>query len=147
MAAAAYYRIGADAILALHTSLVLFVIIGLVLILLGGVLGWPWIRNPWFRLGHLVAIGIVVAQAWLGIICPLTTLEMALRARAGDAVYSGSFIAHWMGRFLYYEAPLWVFAVCYTAFGLLVVASWILFRPRPLLRRGRARDAKSVHVS
>ena len=130
------YRIAADLVLAVHTSFVLFVILGLGCILCGGARGWSWVRNPWFRVGHVAAIGIVVAQAWLGAICPLTTLEMALRSRAGDAVYRGGFIAHWMETLLYYEAPLWVFAICYTAFGLLVVASWAFVRPRPLARRG-----------
>ena len=130
------YRIAADLVLAVHTLFVLFVILGLILIVVGGARGWSWIRNPWFRLGHLVAIGVVVAQAWLRAICPLTTLEMALRARAGNAVYTGGFVAHWMKTLLYYEAPLWVFAICYTTFGLLVVASWIIVRPRPLVRRG-----------
>ena len=32
----------------------------------------------WFRLVHLLAIGYVVAQAWLGQVCPLTTLELSL---------------------------------------------------------------------
>lgn len=139
-----FYRTAADLVLAVHTSFVIFVILGLVLILIGGARGWPWVKNPWFRLGHLLAIGVVVAQAWLGALCPLTTLEMVLRSRAGDAVYSGSFIAHWMEALLYYEAPQWVFAIGYTAFGLLVVASWIIVRPRPLARRGqpdRAGDA------
>lgn len=125
------YRIAADLVLALHWSFVLFVIVGLVLILAGGLRGWSWVRNPWFRLGHLLAIGLVAAQAWLGRICPLTTLEMALRSRAGDAVYGGSFIAHWMRTLLYYEAPPWAFAIVYTAFGLLVVAAWIVVPPRP----------------
>ncbi len=133
-----YYRIAADLVLAVHASFVLFVILGLVLIGVGGVRGWRWVRNPWFRLGHLLAIGVVVAQAWLGAICPLTSLEMALRSRAGDAVYRGSFITHWMKTLLYYEAPLWVFAICYTVFGLLVVASWIIVPRRPLFRRGRS---------
>ena len=141
MIGSVYYRIAADLLLVVHTLFVLFVILGLVLILVGGVRGWPWVRSPWFRLGHLLAIGIVVAQAWLGAICPLTILEMTLRSRAGDAVYSGSFIAHWMGTLLYHEAPPWVFATCYTAFGLLVVASWIIVRPRPVVRRGPRKDA------
>ena len=141
MTGSLHYRIAADLVLAVHTWFVLFVIFGLVFTLIGGVRGWPWVKNPWFRLGHLLAIGVVVAQAWLGEICRLTTLEMALRSRAGDAVYSGSFIAHWMETLLYYEAPLWVFAICYTVFGLLVVASWIIVPPRPLARRGRAKHA------
>lgn len=124
------YLLAADLTLLLHTLFVAFVIVGLLLILLGRVFGWLWIRNPWFRWTHLGAIAVVVLQSWLGMICPLTTLEMALRARAGDTVYSGTFIAHWLQSILYYDAPPWVFAVCYTAFGLLVVATWVWIRPR-----------------
>ena len=91
----AYYRITADLLLVVHTSFVVFVILGLALTLVGAVRGWRWIRNPWFRLGHLLAIGIVVAQAWLEVLCPLTSLEMMLRSRAGDAVYSGSLVSGW----------------------------------------------------
>jgi hypothetical protein len=106
------------------------VILGLVLIIVGGFGGWRWIRNPWFRAGHLAGIALVVVQAWLGIVCPLTTLEMALRHRAGDATYGGTFIAHWLQRLLYYDAAPWVFIVAYSAFGLAVVGSWLKFRPR-----------------
>ncbi len=133
-----YYRIAADIILAVHTLFVLLVILGFVFILVGGARGWPWIRNPWFRLGHLISVGTVAAQAWFGVLCPLTTLEVALRSRAGDVVYSGSFIAHWMETLLYYEAPLWVFAIGYTTFGLLVVVSWFFVPPRPLTRCDQA---------
>lgn len=125
------YRVAADLVLYLHVAFVAFVIVGLLLILAGGLLGWPWVRNRWFRVAHLAAIAIVVLQAWLGVICPLTTLEMWLRSRAGDAVYPGSFIAHWVEQILYYEAPAWVFTLCYTLFGALVAASWIWIRPRP----------------
>lgn len=125
----------ADLVLITHVAFVAFVVVGLGLIVTGGIRGWSWIRNPWFRLTHLVAIAIVVTQAWLGILCPLTTLEMHLRARAGEANYAGSFIAHWLGEILYYEVPPWVFATAYTVFGAVVVFSWIRFRPRPLRRK------------
>ena len=124
------YRLLADLLLLVHVSFVVFVVAGLVLILTGGWLGWRWVRNRWFRIAHLAAIGVVVLQAWLGRICPLTTWEMALREKAGDATYEGAFIAHWLQALLYYDAPLWVFAVAYTAFGALVVASWFWVRPR-----------------
>lgn len=126
------FLVAADLVLYLHLSFVVFVVVGLVLIFAGGLLGWSWIRNRWFRLAHLLAIAIVVLQAWLGVICPLTTLEMWLRARAGDAVYPGSFIAHWVEEILYYDAPAWVFTLCYTVFGLLVLASWVWIRPHPI---------------
>jgi hypothetical protein len=124
------YRTFADIVLLTHVAFVSFVVLGLILILCGGVLGWRWIRNPWFRTMHLSGIGLVVFQVWLGIICPLTTLEMHLREKAGDSTYDGTFVAHWLHKLLFYQAPPWVFAVCYTLFGLAVVVSWIKFRPR-----------------
>ncbi|WP_445011972.1 DUF2784 domain-containing protein [Vreelandella stevensii] len=119
----------ADAVLLLHVLFVAFVVLGLLAIYLGGLLGWHWVRYRLFRLVHLGAIGYVVVQAWLGAVCPLTTLEMALRAEAGSATYAGSFIQHWLQRLLYYTAPEWVFVAVYTLFGSLVLASWWLVRP------------------
>ena len=121
--------LAADAILLLHVLFVAYVVVGLVLILAGKPLQWSWVRNWWFRVSHLAAIGVVVLQSWLGVACPLTTLEMALRREAGDATYSGAFIAHWLDAILYYQAPMWVFALCYTLFGAVVVLSWFWVRP------------------
>lgn len=125
------YRIAADLLLFMHALFVAFVVFGLLVVFVGKWCGWPWVRNPYFRIAHLAAIGIVVVQSWLGMICPLTIWEMALRERAGDAVYSGSFIANWVGKLLYYQAPAWVFGVCYTLFAALVVVAWFRVRPRP----------------
>ena len=125
-----FYLLTADALLLLHVLFVAFVVVGLVFIFIGKALAWSWVKNPWFRISHLTAIGVVVVQSWLGVICPLTTWEMALRSRAGDTVYFGSFISHWLEALLYYQAPAWLFVVCYTAFGVLVVASWYWVRPR-----------------
>lgn len=122
--------LAADALLFGHVLFVAFVILGLVLIFAGKFRAWGWVRNPWFRITHLAAIGIVALQSWFGMICPLTTWEMVLREHAGDATYSGTFISHWLDAILYYEAPAWVFAVCYTAFAAVVVASWFWVRPR-----------------
>jgi hypothetical protein len=131
------YAIAADLMLFLHTLFVAFVLFGLALILVGKLRRWSWVRNPWFRLAHLLCVGVVVIQSWLGAICPLTTWEMALRRKAGEAVYAGAFVAHWLESILYYRAPEWVFIVGYTLFGGLVVVSWYWVRPRRLFR-GRA---------
>lgn len=125
----------ADVVLITHAAFVAFVVFGLLLIAAGGVRGWRWIRNVWFRIAHLVAIGVVAIQAWFGILCPLTTLEMRLREGAGEPTYEISFVAYWLGEILYYEAPGWVFALAYTLFGLLVVACWIRYPPRPFRDR------------
>jgi len=71
----------------------------------------------------------VVIQSWIGVICPLTIWEMALRENAGAEGYSGSFIQHWLQKLLYYSAPEWVFIASYTGFGIIVLLSWFLVRP------------------
>lgn len=130
MESEALFLLAADVLLFSHVLFVAFVVVGLVLIFVGKPLEWAWVRNPWFRIAHLAAIGIVVLQSWVGVICPLTTWEMALRKRAGDVVYSGSFMSNWLETLLYYRAPAWVFTVCYTIFAAIVVASWFWVRPR-----------------
>ena len=123
------YLLAADAVLLLHVLFVVFVVVGLLLVLAGRLLSWDWVRNWWFRVIHLGAIGVVVLQAWLGVLCPLTRLEMYLRDKAGDTTYGGSFVSHWLEAILYYRAPAWVFAVAYTLFAIVVVMSWVWVRP------------------
>jgi len=120
----------ADMVLLLHAVFIAFVVLGLALILIGGVLRWRWVRNRWFRLAHLAAIAAVVAQTWLGIQCPLTTLESYLRRRAGQPGYEMGFVADRVQRLIFFEADWWVFAVSYTVFGLLVLLSFWWVRPR-----------------
>ena len=130
MSAEPFYLIAADAILVIHVLFVIFVVLGLLLIFTGKVFAWAWVHNFNFRITHLVAIGVVVLQSWLGVICPLTVWEMNMRERAGDSVYEGSFITHWLQTLLYYRAAEWVFVLLYTLFGVLVIASWYWVRPR-----------------
>jgi hypothetical protein len=129
----------ADAVLVLHFGVVLFVVVGLPVVIVGNYAGWGWVNWLWLRLAHLVAIATVVLQAWLGEYCALTELESWLRHNAGEARYERSFIEYWVQRALYYEAPLWVFAMAYTAFGLLVVWAWVRYPPKS----GRARRRQS----
>ncbi|MBE0594521.1 MAG: DUF2784 domain-containing protein [Gemmatimonadales bacterium] len=123
------YQLLADVVLVAHFAVVVFVVGGLAAVLAGNRLGWRWVNGWWFRLAHLAAIAIVVAQAWLGRLCPLTTLESWLRLRAGTAGYTGSFIEHWLGRMIFFDAPLWVFAIAYTVFAIAVLAAWWFFPP------------------
>ena len=139
MESSTLFLLAADAMLLLHVIFVGFVVIGLVLIFMGKARRWSWVRNPWFRVMHLLAIGVVAVQSWFGVICPLTTFEMALRARAGDTQYQDSFISHWLETILYYQAPAWAFAVCYTAFGAVIVGSWFWVSPRPVTKLAKER--------
>jgi hypothetical protein len=123
------YQLLADAVLLVHFGVVLFVVGGLVVILAGNRLQWRWVNGWWFRLAHLAAIVFVVVQAWLGQMCPLTTLESSLRVRAGSPAYQRSFIEHWVQWLIFYEAPSWVFALIYSVFGGCVVLAWWRYPP------------------
>lgn len=123
------YGILADAVLVLHFLFALFLVAGLILIYTGYFLHWRWIRNPWFRLAHIAGTVVVAVQAWIGVVCPVTGLEMWLRERVGGATYEGSFIAHWLGELLYYDLPAWVFILVYSVFAAGVAAAWIWVRP------------------
>ncbi len=125
----------ADAILALHVGIVLFVLLGLVAIVLGHWRRWPWVRNFAFRVSHLLLMVFIAAQAWLGHLCPLTTWEQALRRQAGQPAYAESFVAHWLSRLIFFEAPWWAFVAAYTVFAVLVIGCWRWVPPR---RRGRS---------
>jgi hypothetical protein len=133
--------LAADLLLLGHVLFVAFVVAGFILIVVGKLLDWRWVRNPWFRVTHLAAILVVALQSWLGVVCPLTTWEMALRGRAGDEVYSGTFMSHWLDALLYYEAPAWVFILAYTVFALAVAGCWFWVRPGSFRRQ--APDTRS----
>jgi hypothetical protein len=124
------YQIMADSVLALHVGVVAFVVGGLVLIVAGNLRGWQWVNYLWFRLAHLGAIATVVAEVWLGVTCPLTSLEMWLREKAQATTYRGSFIEHWLHGLLFYDAPSWVFVLGYSLFGLMVLTAWLYFPPK-----------------
>jgi hypothetical protein len=114
---------------------IVFVVGGQVCILIGGFLGWRWVRKLGFRIAHLLAIGVVVVESWVGMICPLTIWENTLRRMGGEMTYTGTFVSHWVGRAIYFNVPEWVFTIVHTLFGIVVLASWFLVRPT---RRRRA---------
>ncbi len=124
------YAILADTILIIHTAFIGFVILGLLLTVIGLRLHWRWVRNFWFRLGHLLAIAIVVMQSWLGIVCPLTTLEYHFRIMGREATHSGDFIAYWLHKLIFFRADPWVFTLVYSIVGGLVLATWVFGCPQ-----------------
>ena len=119
-----YPGLWADLILIVHALVVMFVIVGQLAILIGWWQGWSWVRNIWFRLAHLATILIVMLQAWLGRLCPLTIWEQKLRQAAGQLYHDQSFVEYWVAEFLYLELPWWVFVAAYTSFAMLVAWTW-----------------------
>ena len=119
----------ADAILLIHSLFIVFVLLGQICIVVGGLRHWIWVRRRGFRLVHLAAIVIVALQSWAGMLCPLTVWENALRQAAGETAYSGTFVSHWLGKLVYHDLPQWVFMTVYTLFGLVALASWFIVKP------------------
>ncbi len=130
MTCATLYGLLADTILIVHFAFVVFVVAGFVLILIGLLAGWSWVRNHKFRIAHMAAIGVVVLQAWIGQLCPLTIWENELRRMAGQSGYTETFVEHWLHAALFYQAEPWIFTMVYTGFGALVVLVWFLGRRR-----------------
>ena len=102
-------RIAADGVLLVHLAFVLFV-------LLGGLLVLRWPSLAWLHLPAVVWGALIELTGW---ICPLTPLELAFRRAAGDAVYPGDFIEHYVVALLYPEG---LTRGTQLLFGLLVLA-------------------------
>ena len=129
------YGILADLVVVAHFAYVLFVILGLLAVLIGRFAGWKWTRKFWFRVVHLTMIAIVVAEAWLGITCPLTNWENSLRALAGKATYEGDFVGRWAHELVFFDVPQSSLTPFYTVFGLLVLLSFLISPPHWPQRR------------
>lgn len=125
-----FYSLLADIVLLIHLAFVLFVIVMVPLILIGGAKKWVWVRMLWLRLVHLLGVGIVVAQSWAGVVCPLTTLEMWFRQNSGQTTYTGGMIENLLQQLLYWNAPSWVFVVVYTLFLIIVLSTWFFVPPK-----------------
>ena len=85
------YALLADLVLVAHVAFVVFVVGG-------GLLVVRWNRLAWLH------VPCAAWGAWIelsGGVCPLTPLEIDLRARAGEAGYSGSFLEHYVVPILY----------------------------------------------
>jgi Protein of Unknown function (DUF2784) len=123
----------ADAVVVVHFLIVLFIAAGVPLVYLGGALRWAWVRSWRWRVLHLGAILFVAAQSLLGIACPLTVWEDALRGQRSG----GGFIRRWIHQLMFYDGPAWVFTVAYVAFAALVLVTWIAVPPT---RQRRASD-------
>jgi len=121
----------ADVVLVVHFAFVAFVVGGLAAIWIGAAAGWRWVRGFRFRVIHLAAICFVAAEALLGVVCPLTLWEDALRGRESES----GFIARWIHAVMFYQLPPWVFTTSYVAFAV-IVALTFRFVP-PAKRRSR----------
>jgi hypothetical protein len=124
------YHLLADLIVFIHFMYVVFAVGGQIVVMLGWLLGWRFIRQPVFRITHLVAVVLVAIEAVVGMICPLTEWEYRLRNLAGQSVdHDLSFIARLARLIIFYDFPSWVFTVAHISFGAMVILTFIFVPP------------------
>jgi hypothetical protein len=143
----------ADLLVGIHIAYVAYVVIGQLLLWFGWARGWRWVRNPWFRWTHLAAIAFVALEEFVGMTCPLTDWERALRELAGQPFSGQTFLARLMHDVLFYQGPAWVFTAIHLVMAGLVLATFVLFPPRrfrrvpsapgPLFHRGARGSTRS----
>lgn len=85
------YRPLADLILIVHLAFVLFVVLG----------GFLVLRRPGLMWLHIPAVVWGALIEFVGLFCPLTPLEVALRELGGGTGYAGGFIEHYLAAALY----------------------------------------------
>jgi hypothetical protein len=126
-----YYDFLADLLVGFHFLYVMFVIFGLIFIVIGGILRWSFIRNPYFRVIHFLSILVVAAQAIMNVPCPLTVWENQLRELAGQTVeWDISFIGRLLRLLVFYDFPDWAFTVLHVSFASVVLLTLVIIPPR-----------------
>ena len=120
-----YTKFFADTILILHFLVIIFIISLYFLIPYGYSKNWKFVKNYKIRLAHLMLIFFITLETFLGIICPLTTLENDLRGQ----LYSETFISFWISKVIYWDLPTTFFIVVYTIFLIFAIILWLKFLP------------------
>jgi hypothetical protein len=129
-----WFGLLADITVVLHLGFVLFVVAG-------GLLVLRWRRLAWVHVPCALWGALIELAGW---VCPLTPLELWLRARAGEAGYGGGFVEHYVLPVLY---PGALTRGVQVALGVAVLAvnaavyGWIWHRAR-WTDRGALRDPR-----
>jgi hypothetical protein len=85
------YRLLADLVVLAHLAFIVFAVFG-------GLLALRWRHVAWLHLPAATWAGFIELS---GRICPLTPLELSLRAAAGLQRYDGDFIGHYLIPIIY----------------------------------------------
>ena len=117
-------------VLAVHLAVIAFNVAGLILIPLGGVLSWRWVRILWLRLAHLGSLAAVALQAALGRACFLTDWQGALTGGEQDPL-----VMRWVNGLIYWPLPMWAFTAAYLViFAYVVALLWLVPPQRGIFR-------------
>ena len=124
------YSLLADLIVAFHVAYVAFVVLGQLVIWIGLIFRWAWVRNTWFRWIHLIMMSVVGLEAVYNITCPLTTLEEHYRHLAGQEMSQESFLGRLLHDLIFVQWSPWTINLVHISFALLVLGTFVLAPPR-----------------
>jgi hypothetical protein len=127
----------ADLIAATHIGYFLYVVGGCAAIVVGATKRWKWIRNPWFRFSHLVAVYIVVFENVFNIACPLNTAEWHLRSASQSFVGASTGVGGALDYLLFHAIPGNVLNVMYSTLAVLLLLALLLVPPRLTFKSDR----------
>ena len=123
----------AEIILSAHIVIILFNVLGFIAVPIGAACGWHFVHVAWWRLLHVALLAVVAAQALAGRACILTLWQSAL---AGSEAIPTPLIMSWINRLIYWNLPIWVFALLYAVvFGFALVLLWLVPVHWPRRRR------------
>ncbi len=114
----------AEIILSAHIAIILFNVLGLIAIPIGAACGWHFVHVAWWRLLHVGLLAVVAAQALAGRACILTLWQSGL---AGSEATPTPLIMSWVDRLIYWNLPIWVFALLYVVvFSYALALLWLV---------------------
>ena len=114
-----------EIVLLFHFSIFLFMILSFFLIPLGYSQKWEWVKNKYYRLIHLVLMGIIFIETILGFMCPLTILENFLR----NDIEINNKITQIIHQIMYWDLPTYQFIILYLLSLLYLIFLWFFFNP------------------
>lgn len=121
----------ADALAVLHIGYFVFIVWGTVAILLPS--RPAYVRNLRFRLVHMLAVYIVLAEDYLHVPCVLNVAQWTLRASAGGPQEATRGVSGLLDGLLYRTIPGDVLNMMYVALGIaLPLLLWIVPATRRL---------------
>ncbi len=114
-----------EIVLLFHFSIFLFIILSFILIPLGYHKKWKWVKNKYYRLIHLILMGIIFIETILGFMCPLTILENFLR----NDIEINNKITQIIHQVMYWDLPTYQFIILYLLSLLYLIFLWFFFKP------------------
>jgi len=111
------YKILADIVVLVHFLWILFLVFG----------AFPGVTNKAIKIFHIAGLVFAFVIQIFGWYCPLTHLEVWLRAKHDPSLaYAGSFIIHYVERLIYIEIQAWL--ILFLTLFLIAFNLWFYMR-------------------